>query len=281
GKILVTARISGPAITDPASITVPADGTHFSAVPIDVSGSCPTNAAYVEIFKNNVLAGSAICSAGNTFELQIDLFPGRNDLTAHSFNITDDEGPVSAIVTVYYDVPQPPPTPPGSTTPISKPSKPNPFLLKTAFLYKGYYTGQEVQWPVEIVGGNPPYALNVDWGDGQNSIISRKAAGEFMINHTYSMAGGYKGSYTIKIQASDTDSNYAYLQFFVIVTDTQTGPSIGNIYTKSPPTIGSLRHLLWVAWPAYISVLLMVVAFKLGEREEFLFLRSHGRLRRS
>jgi hypothetical protein len=279
--ILVTARIQGPAITTPAIITSPADGTHFSAVPVEVSGSCPPNAAYVEIFRNNVLSGTAICSGSSTFDLQIDLFPGQNDLTAHSFNITDDEGPVSTPVAVFYDVPPPPPssTPAGSPTGSTKTPNANPLLIKTAFVYKGYYTGQEVQWPIEIAGGSLPYALNVDWGDGKSSIISRKTGGQFTINHIYSKTGGYHGNYTIKLQASDTENDYAYLQFFVIVNDKQTGPGIGNIYTKAPPTIGGLRHLLWVAWPAYISVLLMVIAFKLGEREELLFLRKHGALK--
>jgi hypothetical protein len=269
--ILVTARIQGPAITSPAVITNPVDGTRFSAVPVEVSGTCPPNAAYVEIFRNNVLSGSAICSSGGTFDLQIDLFPGRNDLTAHSFNVTDDEGPVSTTVTVFYDVPL---TPSGT---IKIPTA-NPLLIKTAFIYKGYYTGQEVEWPIEISGGSLPYALNVDWGDGSNSIISRKASGQFTINHIYKKTGGYHGNYTIKLQASDPDGDYAYLQFFVIVNNKQVGPGIGNIYTKSPPTIGGLRHLLWIAWPAYISVFLMVLTFKLGEREEFLILRRRGQL---
>ena len=280
--ILVTARIAGPAITSPAVITTPADGTHFSAVPIEVSGTCPPNAAYVEIYRNNVLSGSAICSGSSTFNLMIDLFPGRNDLVAHVFNVTDDEGPVSAIVTVYYDIP-PSPIPPAQPSTPSAPKTPkaNPLVIKTAFVYKGYYTGQQVQWPIEISGGSLPYALNVDWGDGKNSIISRKIGGEFNIEHVYSQAGGYKGNYTIKLQATDPDGDYAYLQFFVIVNTHQSGPGIGNIYTKSPPSIGGLRHLLWVAWPAYFSVLLIVIAFKLGEREEFLTLKKHGRLRRA
>src|SRR6266404_8980268 len=107
--IKITAAIQGPPVTDPATITSPADGSHFSAVPIEVTGNCTTNAVYVEIFRNNVMSGSAICDGSSTFQLQIDLFPGKNDLTAHSFNINDNEGPVSAIVSVYYDVPQPQP----------------------------------------------------------------------------------------------------------------------------------------------------------------------------
>lgn len=115
-EVAVTARIKGPAITSPAIINSPADGTHFSAVPVTVTGSCPPNAAYVEIYRNNVLSGSAICLADKTFDMKTDLFPGTNELLARVFNVTDDEGPVSDKVTVYYDVPQPPASTPGTST---------------------------------------------------------------------------------------------------------------------------------------------------------------------
>lgn len=288
--ILVTARIQGPALTGPATITSPADGTHFSAVPITVEGSCPTNAAYVEIFRNGLMGGSGICSAGGTFSLSTDLFDGRNDLTAHSFNITDDEGPVSTAVSVFYDAPPPPVLDTGqpnlpeqasqnASSAVQKHKK-APLTLKTSFVYKGYYIGQQVDWPLEVSGGSEPYALNVDWGDGKNSIISRKTSGQFTISHVYATAGGYKGSYIVKVQASDTESAYSYLEFFVIVNAKEAVPGIGNIYNKPPPTIGGLRHLLWIAWPVYVLVILMAVAYKLGEREELLVLRKRGMLRR-
>lgn len=273
--ILVTALVKGPTITGPAVITSPTNNTRFTAVPVTVSGSCPANAAYVEIFRNDFMSGSAMCTGSGTFELQIDLFPGRNDLTARSFNITDDEGPASAIVTVFYDQPAPAPGTPVST------GSGKPLTVKTAFVYKGYYVGQTVQWPLEINGGSAPYALNVNWGDGTDSIISRKADGQFNISHTYKTAGGERGNFIIKVQASDSAGGYTYLQFFVLVNAKSAAGAGGNIYTKPPPSLGGLAQWLWVAWPAYLSVFLMVVGYKLGEREEYLILRRRGQLRRS
>lgn len=139
---------------------------------------------------------------------------------------------------------------------------------------------QPISWPLEISGGSPPYALNVDWGDGSNSVISRKSSGQFNLEHTYQKPGGYHGSYKIVVQASDPAGDYAYLEFFVIVNSrTQQSGNIGTIYTKPPPTLNNLRHFLWVAWPAYGAVTLMIIIFKLGEHEELLILRHHGRLR--
>ena len=276
--IIVNAIVKGKAITAPAVITTPADGTHFVAVPITVDGTCPADAAYVEIFRNNVMAGSAICSGSSTFSLQIDLFAGQNKLEAHVFNITDDEGPVSAPVNVFYDVPKNP-QPGLQTSPPS--SNKNPLQLKTAFIYKGYYVKDEVRWPLEISGGTAPYALNVDWGDGKNSIISRKDAGQFDITHVYQHPGGFHGTYTIKAQASDGDGNYTYLEFFVIVNQRTSAGISNNIYSKGPPTLGGLHEWVWLAWPIYLAVLLMVVAYKLGEREELIVLRRRHQLKGS
>jgi hypothetical protein len=284
--VLVTASIKAPPISSPAIITSPSSGAHFSAVPITVTGSCPPNAAYIELFRNGFMGGSAICSSSSTFEIQTDLFPGANELTAHSFNSTDDQGPVSDKVTVVYDVPQKPASQPGgsvTTTPPGSTPKPTgePLTLKTAFVYKGYYVNQPVEWPIEIGGGTAPYAFNIDWGDNSNSVISRKEAGQFNITHTYTKPGDYRGNYKIKIQSSDFAGNYAYLEFFIIVNSKTDQNLIGSIYSKPPPSLGNLRSLLWVAWPAYVTTFLLLVSFKLGEREEFLILRRRGQLRRS
>jgi hypothetical protein len=285
--LLVTASVKGSPITAKAVINTPADGSHFTAVPLTVTGSCPPNAAYIEIYDNGIMAGSTICEASSTFQLQINLLPGANELTAHSFNVTDDEGPVSDRITVYYDVPPPAEQPgnsgqaPGQSGSGSSGSPHTPpLLLKTAFVYKGYYVNQPISWPIEISGGTAPYALHVDWGDATDSVISRKSSGQFNLEHTYKHPGGYHGSYTIKIQATDADGNYAYLEFFVIV-NAKTSQSVGSIYNKPPPSLNNLRSLLWVAWPAYASVVVMVVMFKLGESQELIHLRHQGRLKRT
>jgi hypothetical protein len=268
--ILVTAEVHGQPVTQPAIITSPASGSHFSSIPITVTGTCPTNAAYVEIFRNNLMSGSALCSS-NSFQLQIDLFPGQNTLVAHVFNVTDDEGPVSTPVTVFYDVPAPN-THPGTV--VSK----HPLVLKTAFIYKGYYVDQEVQWPIEISGGTKPYALNVDWGDGNNDVISRGSEGTFNIKHIYSKPGDNNGSYEVKVKASDSADQTAFLQFFVIVNARQTATA-GNIFNKPTPSLGN-KNWLWVAWPAYGVVVLMTVSYLLGEKEELIILSKKGLLKR-
>jgi hypothetical protein len=284
--LLVSAKVAGPPVTSPAAITSPVNGTHFSSVPISVSGTCPANAAYIELFRNNVMSGTAICSSGN-FQLSSDLFVGQNDLVAHVFNVTDDEGPVSSIVTVFYEPPAPPSGTGGSSSsPSSTPSSSYsvaPLQLKTEFVYKGFYVGDPVVWPVEITGGTAPYAVNVNWGDGFNDVISRGSAGSFNLTHIYQSSGNNKNnSYTIKINAADNVDQKAYLQFFVIVNSKKnvsiTGTS-NDIFTKSPPSLGN-KNWLWIAWPAYGLLVVMGISYLLGERAELAILSHRGLLKR-
>ncbi|MGH7157106.1 MAG: PKD domain-containing protein [Candidatus Saccharimonadales bacterium] len=273
--ILVKAKVPGSPVTSPPVITNLIPNQQFNAMPIYVSGTCPGNAAYVEIFDNGIMQGTAICNNG-FFDPQFNLFPGKNQITAQAFNITDDPGPASLLMTVYYNPPQPPQPPhsPAQSTTAA------PLTLTTAFVYKGFDVGQEVSWPVEISGGSAPYALNVDWGDGNNDVISRGSSGSFDINHTYSKPGGYKNSYTIQVKASDSSGNKAYLQFFVIVNQKQGQiAGVGNITNKPTPTLNS-KGWLWYAWPAYLLIFLLVLSYWLGEREELIILKKRGLLHR-
>lgn len=277
--VFVTAKVHGPLVTDPAVILKPNNGQHFKKIPIIISGTCPANAAYIEIFRNNFMSGTALCDGSSNFSLTTDLFPGLNDLTAHSFNITDDEGPVSSTVTVYYDAPKPKPAPQTSQNGAGGPAA-SPLALTTSFIYKGYYVGQKVSWPLRLSGGTAPYAVSVDWGDGSNDLISRSAAGDFNIEHVYTTPGGFKNSYTITAKASDNSGQTASLQFFVIVNVNKDMGLAGDIFGKSPPTLNDNYHWLWAAWPAYIFILLMGLSYILGEREELIILRKNGLIRR-
>lgn len=263
--LIVNARVPAPVLTEGAIITNPTNGQRFSAYPIPVSGTCPLN-SYIKLYRNDVFSGTAICTSGGTFSLTSDLFPGSNEFLARSFNITDDEGPESNRVTVYLD------PVPGATTPLN-----DPLILKTDFKFVGYYTDQTGKWKLEITGGTPPYAINVDWGDGTNSVISKKGPGSFFIQHKYNEPGpGERGTYTVKVTGSDSDDTKAYLEFFVIVNSRNLPEIVADtIPTAKPPN----ASWLWIAWPAYLVLLLMVTSFYLGEREELLELKKKGRLR--
>jgi hypothetical protein len=274
--INVTAKVSAAALTEPAVITNPVNNQRFSSIPITVSGTCP-DGSYVNVYRNNIFSGSVVCN-NKAFELTMDLFPGANELRAQDYNVTDDAGPSSSPITVYYDVPARPAPKKGQPNPANYP----PFILQTEFKLTGFEVGQLATWKLQVNGGVAPYEFNVDWGDGTKDKLSQAAAGEFEISHTYEKAGKDGGYYTIKISANDSAGQKAFLQFFLLIKPKQGTPT-GTITTKKPnnPFSGiNSETLLLLAWPAYGIVVLMSLSYWLGEREEVVVLKRLGKLKR-
>ena len=97
----VLARVNAPLPTSPAIITSPYDQQHFTTPSITAEGTCG-DGAYVTLYRNSVMAGIGACTGGS-FSIAIELTNGANILQAKVYNSTDNEGPISPIVTVYLD----------------------------------------------------------------------------------------------------------------------------------------------------------------------------------
>jgi hypothetical protein len=261
GSYAVNAVVPAPRPTKPAVITSPANGASFDKNPIDVVGTCQAG-SIVKIFKNGILAGSVICDSGGHFKLPIDLVVGRNDLTAVPYNILDQPGPTSATVTVTLT------TPPGGFGFSTE------LILQSVNYYRGIQPGEEISWPIEIVGGLAPYAVSIDWGDGTTDLVTRLAPGSFTVKHTYKKFGtGYMNSYPLIIRATDSAGHQAYLQLTTIVgVSTGTNSSSGG---AAKPTSQSGLQKLLVIWPLWIVILLMIISFWLGERREKHIMQKH------
>lgn len=271
--VSVTASTDGPPPPSPAVITSPSENDRFTSLPTTVKGTCPAT-FLVKLYRNNVFSGAALCAADNTFQIQTDLFEGPNDLQARIFNGINEEGPTSPAIRVYYDKPAVPVTTPDSTISIANPtsqatpstSSLPPLIIKADNLLKGYYIGDEISWPLDIVGGKEPYALSIDWGDGNTSIFSRKQSGEFSIHHIYSAPGPKQDSYIIKLVASDVNDNKTYLQLTVIIHDRSNVasaiPGSTTGLTNGKTGLPSLKML----WPVYGVTTLMAISFWLGQQ---------------
>lgn len=115
----VTASVIAPIPPNPATITSPGDQTHFTATPVTVAGVCSPN-AYVELYRNGNFSGMASCGVGvTTYQISTDLSLGANTLYTRIFNVTNNEGPRSAQITLFYDLPPTPPPVIPSYTPQS------------------------------------------------------------------------------------------------------------------------------------------------------------------
>ncbi len=241
-------RIQQPPPSEAPTISIPADGTVFESIPITVTGLC-TDTLLIRVFKNNVFAGSAICDGGS-YELQIDLFPGQNELVARQYDDLDQASPESNRRTVLYAIDVP--LVPGSPDQVAQR-----ITLTTNFARRGADPGQELTWPITISGGRGPYAVSIDWGDGKNDLLTQNAAGTFDIKHIYERPGVYR----VIIKATDASGESAFLQLVAIAngalatgasTDIDAAPSV--VRTK----------VLWQ--PALIIFPLLLSSFWLGKK---------------
>ena len=248
GQFDVLAVVEGPRPTSPAIITSPSSGQSFATNPVAVAGTCPKK-SLVKIFSNGIMVGSILCDASGHFTLQVQLVVGANALTALPFNTNDQAGPTSPTVNVSL------------TAPAGGPGFSTELLLQSVNYYRGSQPGQEVVWPITIVGGTAPYAVNFDWGDGTSDLITRTTAGPFTLSHTYKKAGGYLGSFPLIIRASDAAGRTAYLQLTTIVNEPTGAAAGGKVITKT--------QIQWILiWPIWVVLLLMILSFWLGERRE-------------
>ncbi len=242
------ATIAGAPPTQAATIGTPSNGQAFTATPITLSGLCKTG-LLVKIFSNNVFVGSVTCANGS-YSLKIDLFSGRNDLVARVYDALDQQGPDSNVVSVTFDDAQ-------------FAQFGTHVALSSSYARIGADPGATLTWPIIISGGRAPYALSVDWGDGNGSDLETVSfAGVTKVGHSYTQAGVY----TIVVKATDGNSTSAYLQLVGVANGKISG-AVGS--GNSTTVIKSVA--LWQ--PLLAVIPLMLLAFWLGRRYELYAIR--------
>lgn len=242
--------------TTAAVIQKPEEGQSFSNSPITVSGTCPTGTV-VEIFKNNIFAGSAVCDANGTFSVAIDLLIGQNTLIAKVYDALNQAGPPSAERHVTYNGT---PLQAAALAPLGF-GITDQLVLNTDAVFRGVFPDQELRVPVSIIGGAAPYALNIQWGDATNSVYSRSSNTVFNATHVYKKAGTYQ----LSIQATDVAGRVAFLSVAVIVNGQ---PDIAAASAAGTTKNTSLLTAVLLSWPLYTAMVGMVISFWLGERRE-------------
>jgi hypothetical protein len=287
-NVLVTAQVAGLPPAHAAVITSPPNGSKVNSYDVPISGTC-IRSDVVELYRNNILAGTALCSAKDTFTIPIGLICGQNSLYTKIYNLGNTEGPNSPISTVSVvdttktitTVTTPTLNGSSSTSSYSVGSQgcaltEAPMLLQTNVSYQETTVGQTLKWIINVGGGTGPYAINVDWGDGTTSILSVATQGNFEISHDYSKPGGYHGNYPIKITAIDAINDQSFLQVFALVNSANSIPSGVNNPTNNGGAAGTLGDqfgpstgALHAAWSIYAVGFLMALSFWLGERRGF------------
>jgi len=286
-SIDITAKVAAPALIQGAVITEPSDGASFITSPINVSGTCPLS-SYVVLTRNNLMSGTALCASDNTFVIETSLSSGTNVLQAQDYNLTDDPGPTTAPIDVFYTPPAVTPIPPASSP--SSPSATTPSktsagaslpILTGDYNYRTFDVNSDFESKLQITDGKGPYRLDIDWGDGTTSTQTEPEAKEITITHHYSKAGYY----TIKVKLTDTNGSVTFLQLTAVITDSDS-VSLGS--TTNPPQQNSFLGASWLllakhwvvfAWGSYATVTLMSISFWLGERQQVSLLLNLKHLR--
>jgi hypothetical protein len=272
--LTITATVPAAILTSPAVITSPTDGFSFNTSNILVEGYCP-DGSYVNVYNNGGFSGTSMCTTGGTFQLELSLFLGTNDLVARAYNITNQAGPTSSGITVTYTIAVSP------TTPTPPPTTVLPLLLVSNFQYQTFVVNNTFSWRVQIQGGIPPITLTISWGDSKQTEVITNASGLLTIKHTFSQ----QGYYPVIIKATDANGDVHILQLAALIRN----PNAANIYSTNyllpAPSVGGLAKFfestktwLWIAWPSLAIIGLMITSFWLGERQEYkdaIFRRHH------
>lgn len=246
GAIGMQGSISSPPPSEAATIAVPSNGQTFTSLPITVSGLCPAgDDLIIKLFKNGIFSGSAACENGS-YSIQTDLFIGENELVARVFDALDQAGPDSNVVTVTYED--------DSVGAVGRPT------LSSNYAKRGANPGETLVWPIDLSGGQGPYAFSVDWGDGTSpDLFSREFPGSFDIEHVYERPGVYN----IIIKATDANGSPAFLQLVGVANGPLSQEDVGEPVDTAATTT---TRILWQ--PAAILIPFILSTFWLGKRYE-------------
>lgn len=263
GSVGLTGSVPGKPPAKAPVILSPSNGQRFSTSPITISGTCEPG-TLVEIFKNDIFAGSTVCGEDGRFALDVDLLIGANAIYAQAYNDLNEPGPKSPIINIFYDA-LPPQAAPLSSFDFGG----DQLLLSTSAVFRGVFPGQPLSVPIEIIGGTPPYAVEVRWGDSKEKIIPRSNNLPFEATHEYKKPGTYQ----ISLLATDATDRVAFLTVAAIVNG-QPETAAPSAATDTSGIVG----LLLMLWPLYTAAAASVVSFWLGEQREKRLLKRQGLL---
>lgn len=239
------------------TITSPRSGTAVNTLPLGVSGTCG-DGTIIELFDNDIFAGSTPCSSSHIFELSTNLLYGSNILVVRGYDALDQSSPNSNSVIVNYTA-----TPPGLLALDSSNHLANQLLLQTNAVIRGVEPNVEFSLPLQLIGGNAPYSLNVDWGVDQPDLVARPSSAPISLVHVYKRPGTFQ----VTIRASDLNGQTALLSVVTIVNGKSNviGSSTASGGTSSNT---GLNANLLIAWPLYVLGIVAMLSFWLGEMRE-------------
>lgn len=198
----VSASVLAPLPAEPAIITSPLDLTTADTMTPTISGTCPVvvPAVFVLIIRNGGTIGSSQCTPSGKFTVVINLLNGQNDIYPQTVTVTNQAGPAGSLVRII--------SPEATSTKAGI----QPLLLHPQIEFLTFTVGEPAVIRLTLIGGEAPYDLNINWGDGITQKYTYADEGDITLSHTYEEAKLYKilivvtdnagSSYQIVIAAS-------------------------------------------------------------------------------
>lgn len=247
----VTATVPAPIPGSPAVITLPKNGTQFTAPQIEVSGICPIiqPAVIISLWRGNEILGSTICSPTGKFSVLLTLKSGVNIIIPKITTITFGQGQDGLPVSIEFHPPQVPST--GASTEVPPITA---LALRSTKTFITYTPDEAVQLDIEISQGVPPYSMAINWGDGTIDSWAFSEPGVQRFEHTYRT----NLPLTITIHAQDSLNQTAQFNIAAVSFARYYG---GNEVRLSGTTGGQIISpkygLIWVIYG--LTVLVAVI----------------------
>ncbi len=255
-NLTITATVSAPPVTSPATIFTPLNNAKFVTSPIDVTGTCPVNSR-LDLTRNGIFSGTTSCGSNSKFSILTDLSVGTNELYIRSYNITNQEGPESNRISVTYTKPK--------VSTISKL-----IIITSSLVNQVYASGSPTIWEIKPQGGLAPYAITVKWSDGTDDVLVRSNDESFKISHTYFLNDSSSKVFNIYIKVVDSQGTSALIQLSANIKKNNDAAAIGSLNGGSGSTFMSkVKNILIVSWPIYAATILLAASYWLGERAEY------------
>lgn len=290
GSVTVGLTVLGSAPKSGATITIPTTNEKFiDNKIIAISGVCEKK-TFVVVKSNNSIIGSTNCTEAGTFSLSAQLQYGDNVLSALDYDNLNQAGPItpsvlvslsdatgkveSGITPVLPDNPSTVPTVDNSTSSCDNynvgqlPVGNEPHVAVICVPRLSLPKINQVMG-ILVWGGTPPYAVSVDWNNGNDpTLISVASTGYKTVSFSYAVPKTYK----INLKLKDYADKEAVVETAVQVysstdTDNNSGGSVvdsnnSNVVGNMTGAVAEAISSGWFETP--VPFYLLAVAITLG-----------------
>jgi len=242
----VSAKVPAIPPAEAPTIVYPTDETPVETGDVTIRGTCPvaTPPVVVAIYNGDQLIGSVQCADDGTYQIVASLSAGTHQLVAKVFSITGDAGSSSPVVTVQVQSvtrqhsSQYTNGAGVSATPLSS-------LLRIVprDIFVTLDGNHHVAWTGSIIGGEKPYKLTIDWGDGTVQTVDINDESEHTFTHTYQTAG----MYGIRMTAVDAKGDTTQLQSTAITFALLQTSIFDTQYNQPSPFVAFIQqHIIQI-----------------------------------